>query len=702
MATGCCPASSTESLLASSLHCDRKKGKEKEDEDKLNLRRQPFRRVKRVQCSCRRPTPMKLSKTRQTTVAGTKQKVPVKASSVLRSAVVTLMMCTQLVTLTGASHNHGGSTSDADSLVVNTLNGAVQGRTVPVPTGKQVDAWSSIPYAKPPVGDLRFSPPEPIDNWKGTLDVQEMPNSCFQALDTYFDNFTGSTMWNANTELSEDCLYLSIVTPRPRPKNAAVMVWIFGGGFTTGSSTLEVYDPCILVSEENIIYVALQYRLASLGFLYFEDTEASGNVGLLDQVMALKWIRSNIAYFGGNPENITLFGESAGAASVSMHLLSPLSRNLFSQGIMQSGAATAPWAVIDKEESMARGLRLAEAVGCPKERDNLREVLTCLRGHNASHLIESEAASSGILEFSFVPIIDGLFLNKTPLHSLASRDFKKTNIMMGSNSHEGYFFIFYYLTHFFSKEDIMNPKSNVLINREQFELSVKELNPYTNTIARQAISFEYTDWTNPDDPIQNREALDKMVGDYNFICNVNEFAHRFAETNSDVYMYFFTHRSTLSPWPGWAGTLHADEINFVYGEPLNPEKGYQSQEIELSKKMMRYWANFARSGNPSKSPGGLWMQEYWPVHTRYGREYMTLSTNSSLVGRGPRLRQCAFWKKHLPFINTAEAFLQCPVTTQKAKHGTSSSSQLAPLTPHSMIASISVAMWAILFLQIRC
>ena len=125
-------------LLASSLHCDRKKGKEKEDEDKLNLRRQPFRRVKRVQCSCRRPTPMKLSKTRQTTVAGTKQKVPVKASSVLRSAVVTLMMCTQLVTLTGASHNHGGSTSDADSLVVNTLNGAVQGRTVPVPTGKQV------------------------------------------------------------------------------------------------------------------------------------------------------------------------------------------------------------------------------------------------------------------------------------------------------------------------------------------------------------------------------------------------------------------------------------------------------------------------------------------------------------------------------------------------------------------------------------
>lgn len=102
--------------------------------------------------------------------------------------------------------------------------------------------------------------------------------------------------------------------------------------------------------------------------------------------------------------------------------------------------------------------------------------------------------------------------------------------------------------------------------------------------------------TNPDDPIQNREALDKMVGDHHFICNVNEFAHRYAETNSDVYMYFYTHRSVPNPWPGWAGVLHGDEINFVYGEPLNPEKGYQPQEVELSKKMMRYWANFARTG----------------------------------------------------------------------------------------------------------
>lgn len=163
---------------------------------------------------------------------------------------------------------------------------------------------------------------------------------------------------------------------------------------------------------------------------------------------------------------------------------------------------------------------------------------------------------------------------------------------MGSNTEEGYFFIFYYLYNLFPKEE------NVYINREQFLQSVQELNPFANSIARQAIIFEYTDWSNPDDPIRNRDALDKMVGDYHFTCNVNEFAHRYAEMggSNNVYMYYYTHRSSTQLWPTWTGVLHADEINFVFGEPLNPTKGYQPQEIALSKKMMRYWANFARTG----------------------------------------------------------------------------------------------------------
>lgn len=239
-------------------------------------------------------------------------------------------------------------------------------------------------------GNLRFRHPRPVDSWQGVLNATTLPNSCVQIIDTVFGDFPGATMWNPNTPLSEDCLYVNVVVPRPRPTNAAVMVWIFGGefqgdqvsripllppsparlhfrlpsppfafarssalvttlereranfgraatstialssfppgGFYSGSATLDVYDHKTLVSEENVILVSMQYRVASLGFLYFGTSDVPGNAGLFDQMFALQWVRDNIDAFGGNPDNVTLFGESAGAVSVSLHLLSPLSR----------------------------------------------------------------------------------------------------------------------------------------------------------------------------------------------------------------------------------------------------------------------------------------------------------------------------------------------------------------------------------------
>nr|MBE5724277.1 acetylcholine esterase [Cucujiformia] len=278
------------------------------------------------------------------------------------------------------------------------------------------------------------------------------------------------------------------------------------------------------------------------------------NAGLFDQMMALQWIRDNIAAFGGNPNNITLFGESAGAVSVSLHLLSPLSRNLFSQAIMESGSATAPWSIISREESILRGLRLAEAVKCPHDRSELSAVIECLRKKDPVELVNNEWGTLGICEFPFVPIIDGAFLDEHPVRAMSNKNFKKTNILMGSNTEEGYYFIFYYLTELFRKEE------NVYVNRQEFLRAVNELNPYFNEVSRKAIVFEYTDWLNPDDPVSNRDALDKMVGDYQFTCNVNEFAHRYAETGNNVYMYYYKHRTVANPWPSWTGVMHADEI----------------------------------------------------------------------------------------------------------------------------------------------
>ncbi|KAK9680178.1 Carboxylesterase family [Popillia japonica] len=508
------------------------------------------------------------------------------------------------------------------------------------------------------------------EKWDHVLNTTSQPNSCVQIIDTVFGDFPGATMWNPNTPIEEDCLYINVVVPKPRPTAAAVLLWIFGGGFYSGTNTLDVYDHNIIVSEENIILVSMQYRVASLGFLYFGTSDVPGNAGMFDQMMAMQWIRDNIHAFGGNPDNITLFGESAGAVSVSLHLLSPLSRNLFSQAIMQSGSATAPWGIISREESILRGLRLAEAVNCPSKREDLPAVIDCLRKKPAQELVDNEWGTLGICEFPFVPVIDGTFLDEHPVRAMANKNFKKTNILMGSNTEEGYYFIIYYLTELFRKEE------DVYVSRQEFIRAVAELNPYFNNIARQAIIFEYTNWLNPDDPVSNRDALDKMVGDYQFTCNVNEFAHRYAETDNNVYMYYFKHRTVSNPWPSWTGVMHADEINYVFGEPLNPTKDYTAQEVDMSKRIMRYWANFAKTGNPSLSPNGVWTPTFWPLHTAYGREYLTLDVNSTATGHGPRLKQCAFWKTYLPQLTQITAELT--ENAQSAQQCTNSGSPAIP------------------------
>ncbi|XP_053983279.1 acetylcholinesterase-like isoform X1 [Hylaeus anthracinus] len=577
--------------------------------------------------------------------------------------------------------------SNDDPLIVETKKGKVMGKTMTATTGKEVDAWFGIPYAQKPLGPLRFRHPRPAERWSGILNATTLPNSCVQILDTVFGDFPGATMWNPNTPLSEDCLYVNVVAPRPRPTNAAVLVWIFGGGFYSGSATLDVYDHKTLVSEENVILVSMQYRVASLGFLYFGTSDVPGNAGLFDQLMALEWVRDNIAAFGGNPDNVTLFGESAGAVSVSMHLLSPLSRHLFNQAIMQSGSPTAPWAIIKRDESIVRGIRLAEAVGCPHDRENLREVIDCLINKDPVDLVKNEWGTLGICEFPFVPVIDGAFLDETPQRSLLTASFKKANIMMGSNTEEGFYFIIYYLTELFR----IDGAEDVKVSRDKFVTAITELNPYVSHIGRQAIIYEYTDWLRPDDPHANRDALDKIVGDYQFTCNVNEFAGRYADTGNDVYMYYYKHRSANNPWPRWTGVMHADEINYIFGEPLDPSKGYTSEEVALSKRMMRYWANFAKTGDPNIGTDvGSWSAPYWPPHTVANKEYLTLDTNNSEIGNGPRARQCTFWKKYLPELLTATSKLEHaskePCSGTSSNHG-----------KHLMIAITSLMLIAGMF-----
>ncbi|XP_040205233.1 cholinesterase [Rana temporaria] len=529
-----------------------------------------------------------------------------------------------------------------DDDVVLTKDGKVRGYQIPV-FSKTITAFLGIPYAEPPVGALRFKRPEPIKSWTTVWNATNYGNSCYQYVDQAFPGFSGAEMWNPNTELSEDCLYLNIWIPSPKPRNASVMVWIYGGGFETGTSSLDIYDGKFLARNERVIVVSFNYRVGALGFMAFPgNSEAPGNVGLFDQRLALKWVYENIAAFGGNPKSITLFGESAGAGSVSYHLLSPKSHPYFTRAIMQSGTANAPWGVVGSTEARTRALTFSNLLSCSFR--NETEIIACLRSKTPQEIIEnsfSVLTQGSLIEINFPPTVDGDFLNDLPTHLLQLGQLKKnTQILTGVNKDEGSYFLVYLLPGF-SKDH------ESFINRTQFHDSVKLAFPKATELAIDSILFHYTNWEDEKNPIHNRDAMDDIVGDYNFICPLLEFTNRNSELGNKAYLYFFSHRSSKMAWPSWMGVMHGYEIEFVFGIPMYRRLNYTKEEEILSRNIMRYWANFAKTGNPN---GAQSQENRWPAFTLDEQHYLMLDTEDSKTDRKMRAKQCRFWNKFYPKI----------------------------------------------------
>ncbi|XP_057711661.1 acetylcholinesterase isoform X2 [Corythoichthys intestinalis] len=541
------------------------------------------------------------------------------------------------------------SQSEAD-LTVMTRAGLVRGIHRPVLERGHVTAFLGIPFAEPPLGNRRFRPAEPKRPWKGVYDAHHYPNACFQFVDTTFPGFTGSEMWNPNREMNEDCLYLNVwVPPSPRPHNLTVMVWIYGGGFYSGSSSLDVYDGRYLAYTETVIVVSMNYRIGAFGFLALDgSSEAPGNVGLLDQRMALQWVQDNIHHFGGNPKQVTIFGESAGGASVGFHLLSPDSRPVFTRAILQSGVPNTPWATVSPAEARRRAMQLAKLVGCNGGNDT--EIVDCLRGKTPQELIEQEFQVlpwMSIFRFSFVPVVDGDFVPDTPEAMLNSGNFKDTQVLLGVNQDEGTYFLLYGAPGFSKDNDS-------LISRGDFLEGAKLSVPHANDIGLEAVVLQYTDWMDENNGVKNRDALDDIVGDHNVICPLAFFARAFAQhnalkSNAGVFLYLFDHRASNLPWPEWMGVIHGYEIEFVFGLPLDKKFNYTQDEEKLSRRTMRYWANFARSGNPNMNVDGtVENRKRWPQFTVAEQKYVALNTEPVKVHRGLRNQMCAFWNHFLP------------------------------------------------------
>lgn len=498
------------------------------------------------------------------------------------------------------------------SITVTTKYFKVKGRIRATPgTGKHFISFRGVPFAHSPVGPLRFALPqsikEPLN--KTFNDNQEI--SCHQ-FTGFNDNETNAWSHYRNIPQGEDCLYLNIYAPGNRidvHKKKAVMVWIHGGAFLV-SGTFTHRNMSFVAAHNNVIVVTIAYRLGLFGFLQLPGL-VDGNLGLHDQVMALQWIQENIAFFGGDPNKITLFGESAGAISIGILMMYPKSQPLFRRVIMQSGAPTTMFSVGSKGGPIA-GEYFLEAVGCPFTSRNVtgekygnfsQETLECLRKKNSFELLKASYDIAAKRRYVFIPVIDPVIVKKHPSDILdeavwAAPSHKE--VLMGINGNEGLQFVTVLYPKLLPKrgplpknlsfqmlEDSLIERFNLSRKRKQIHAAFGALFPSDNS--------SYT-------PLQVQRLYSNLLAEFAFYCPSISFVKSFLKQgNRTVYYYQFNPRAKADvnrTFNYETRALHGDELSFVYGNPVEDQVTFTPQEKEMSLKVMKDWATFAKTGKP--------------------------------------------------------------------------------------------------------
>nr|XP_034963161.1 cholinesterase-like isoform X2 [Zootoca vivipara] len=518
------------------------------------------------------------------------------------------------------------SSASEDDTVLVTSSGPIRGKRVPVGSAS-VTSYLGIPYAEPPLGKLRFQKPLPHQPWSHVLEVTNFGNACFQRTD--FD-WPFNKMWVANTPHSEDCLFLNVWVPHPQPSAAVpVLVWIHGGGFLVGAGSLDLYNGAFLAATENIIVVSMNYRLGFFGFLFLPP-EVPGNMGLWDQQLALKWVKENAAVFGGDPAQLTLFGHSAGAASVGFHLLSPASQPLFARAVVQSGAPNAPWAWKDPEHCKLRSLKASQLLDCGNRNHSV--AVSCLQEK------EVDRGMFQLLMHRFYPTTDGDFLPDEPKKLLQSGLLQAKPLLIGITGEDGSVFALSGLSA--RIEDDGMPTWEQLL---EGTMTLVE-RPFEGDVAK-TIALKYAE--DGHGPEKYRWAMVQLCRDYYFLCPLAEAAAKMAAGGSPVYTYSFNHHISGSIWQEWMGAAHGVEVPYLFGTLPSLQRANQTNteaDAPLSLKMMRYWAEFARSGNPT---GSLPNEVQWPLYNATEENFFHISAGPSEIRKLSPAHHCDFLAAHI-------------------------------------------------------
>ncbi|XP_071310489.1 bile salt-activated lipase-like isoform X3 [Agelaius tricolor] len=518
--------------------------------------------------------------------------------------------------------------------VVHTEGGFVEGENKKLGLlGNYVDIFRGIPFAAPP---RTLEDPQPHPGWDGTLEAKEFKKRCMQVKLTQTD-----------VRGSEDCLYLNIWVPQGRKQVSTklpVMVYIYGGAFLLGggqgANFLDnyLYDGEEIAVRGNVIVVTINYRVGPLGFLSTGDENLPGNYGLKDQHMAIAWVKRNIKAFGGDPDNITIFGESAGAASVSLQTLSPKNKGLFKRAISQSGVGLCSWAI--QRDPLVWAKKLGEKVGCST--DNTTVLANCLRISDpkaltlAYHLQLTHLPMPLVHTLAFSPVVDGDFLPDMPEKLFANA--ADIDYLAGVNNMDG---------HIFAGVDV--PAINrplVKVTADQVYNLIKGLTVDRGEAGANATYNIYTQsWGDkPDQEVVKKTVVD-LITDYIFLIptQVALNLHLQNAKSGKTYSYVFSEPSRMPIYPRWVGADHADDLQYVFGKPFATPLGYWPKHRTLSKAIIAYWTNFARTGDPNNGHSDVPVS--WPAYTDKSKYYLDINhkMTKNSVKQDLRSRFVTFW-----------------------------------------------------------
>ncbi|KAK3854409.1 hypothetical protein Pcinc_039113 [Petrolisthes cinctipes] len=537
--------------------------------------------------------------------------------------------------------------------MIMTQEGIVSGVVEETINGNRFYSYHGVPYAKPPLGSLRFKPPEPAERWEGVRDSSTMPQPCLQI--TYSPFILNTRAQDHDYIGLEDCLYVNVFTPKIGGESVPVMVWIHGGGWFTGAA--QDYNPHVLL-DHGVVLVVIQYRLGILGFLSTEDTVLPGNMGLMDQTQALRflstedtvlpgnmglmdqtqalrWVQDNIHNFGGDKSRVTIFGESAGGASVHYQTLIPSAKGLFSRAITMSGSSMTPWALSHTHATTTH--KIARSLHCPTDLGS-EKLLSCLQSVNIRTLIHQthDLYDWFLMPLRVNPRVDGTFLPDLPWRLIKEGRVNPVDLMSGITKDEGAFFSLAV----YGSEGLLNTLND-------------------NFTMAGPVSLCLTEGLTDDDPVKVATDIYRYhLGDQNVSRqNYNEFnkimdyqmfqlAHdmtyiQHSITNADqdggkkTYAYEFDHRGQLSMGDMYYSDVgnhwvcHGDELYYLFrGGPLlrpphlpksTPQDLVLKQEKSLRQTMAKLWTNFAATGNPTpdKSVLGFTWDAVTPTHLQH-------------------------------------------------------------------------------------